>query len=69
MNYNPDTMAPITSDCDAMRSPAHPNGPNHLGLCALQAGARAADPGGYSHWIGGCYLITGAEPDSDRRLT
>ena len=27
-------MALITSVCDAMRSPPHQHGPNHLGLCA-----------------------------------
>ena len=33
-DYPPDKMAPIASDCDAMRSPGSewPDGPNHLGL-------------------------------------
>ena len=30
------TMALITADCDAMRSLAHPNDRNHLGLCVIQ---------------------------------
>ena len=36
-----DTVARITSDCDAMRSPADQNGPNHLGVpfCRARAGA------------------------------
>ena len=33
-------MALITSDCDAMRIREHPNGPNHLGTCALQGSIR-----------------------------
>ena len=34
-------MALITSDCGAMQLPGHENGPDHLGLCALQAELRA----------------------------
>ena len=29
-------MALVTSDCDAIRTHEHPNGPNHLGMCACR---------------------------------
>ena len=32
VGLQPDTLALITSDRDAMRSPEHQHGPNHLGL-------------------------------------
>ena len=39
---DPDTMALIVSDCDAMR-PRASNGPDHLGWCALQMDSLAEE--------------------------
>jgi hypothetical protein len=30
---------------------------------------RDTDPGGYNHWIGGCYLITGVTDDAQDSIT